>query len=103
MNHFAKVCKSANAHSLEDYDDAYASELYPQESNDAEMSQIEDFISDSDAESLVAHIQFEANNTFTDRQDARDIEEIRVKVTPFVPVPDLRLPNNIPSDNIYNF
>ena len=88
MNHFANVCQqSLHLHSVEDYDDAHANASHLQQSyyDDQPVGtyHIGNFVSNYDADALVAH-QFDENNTFTDRPDATDIEE----VTPFVPTHD---------------
>ena len=104
-NHFAKVCNSANAHSLlEDSDDARATafQQFYDDEHPAEMFHVEDLVSDSDAESLIAHIQFEEDNSFTDHVNINEMEEIRVKVSPFVPRPDPRQSDNVSQTGPFN-
>ena len=90
MNHFARVCKSANAHYFHDesVNDAYASAFEFEDCDDDHIG------------ALLAQIQFEDDNTYTDRRDPKDIEEIKIGVTPFVPIPDPREPDNVPPQNI---
>lgn len=108
MNHFAKVCKSANAHFVSEDDNgsqanAFHLQQLVSEENPAKVLHVEDLVSDSDADALVAHIQFEEDNSFTDCVDPKEIEEIKIKISPFVPHPDPREPNNIPPDTLHTF
>lgn len=83
FNHFARVCNSRQGKAFHfEHDEA---EYYVEDNDSAPM------------EALIAHVQFDQNSDTYRCMNSRDIEEIKIKVTPFSPSPDPRDIENIPA------